>query len=388
MLLVGLLGGSIADLVDRRRLTCVIIVALAGVSAVFTVQAFAGFGRLWMLYLLAGAQATLQAISGPAQRTFVPRLLPSHQLRAGIALQTLAGRAVNLAGPALAGIVAGAGGLRACYAIDTASFAAALYATIRLPPMRPETGTSRRGGRQTVRDIAEGLRFIRRNRVIAVAFLTDVDAMLLGMPSALFPALNAAHFGGRPETLGLLKAAVGAGGLLSAALAGPASRLSWQGRGMLAGTMIWGAAIAGFGLVRSLPVALGLLAIAGGADTLTVNFRTSMVQTLTPDAFRARVSSVEYIIGTGGAPLGNVEAGAVAALTSPAVSAVSGGVACFAVAVAIAVAFPAFVRYRSEESVHHVGDVAGVVDHGDHSPLVERGTGVGDAQADPIAGSQ
>jgi transmembrane secretion effector len=238
-------------------------------------------------------------------------------------------------------MIAGAWGLKTCYAIDVVSFGAALYATFRLPVMRPDA--SRQPGRRSVHAIAEGLRFIRRTPVIAAAFLTDLDAMLLGLPVALFPALNVQHFGGRPQTLGLLTAAVGVGGLCTAALAGPASRLSRLGAGMLAGTMIWGAAIAAFALARSLPLALFFLAVAGAADTLTVTFRASMVQTLTPDELRGRVSSVEYIIGVGGGPLGNVEAGSLAALTSPAISAFTGGVGCVAVAALIALTFPAFL---------------------------------------------
>jgi Domain of unknown function (DUF4232) len=90
-----------------------------------------------------------------------------------------------------------------------------------------------------------------------------------------------------------------------------------------------------------------MLAVAGAADTLTVTFRSSMVQAVTPDEFRGRVSSVEYIIGTGGGPLGNVESGTVASLTTPAVSAVSGGLACVAFAALIGLLFPAFARYRA-----------------------------------------
>jgi MFS family permease len=186
-----------------------------------------------------------------------------------------------------------------------------------------------------------------RRPLLVAAFLTDLDAMLLGLPVALFPALNAAHFGGSPRTLGLLNAAVGVGGLLSAVLSGPAARVSRQGRGMLAGTMIWGAAIALFGVTGSLAVALLMLAVAGAADTLTVTFRAAMVQAVTPDEFRGRVSSVEYIIGNGGGPLGNVESGTVASLTTPAVSAVSGGLGCLAIAALIGLLCPAFVRYRA-----------------------------------------
>src|SRR5262249_50398585 len=157
--------------------------------------------------------------------------------RAGIALQTLFGRISMLFGPALAGIVAGAWGLRICYLVDAVSFSAALYATIRLPSMRPghqtgrgleqgprvrvvrgarpPTDSIRRAMRPDLSSIVAGLAFIRDRPVIAAAFLTDLDAMLLGMPTSLFPALNAEHFGGRPQTLGLLTAAVGIGGLFS-----------------------------------------------------------------------------------------------------------------------------------------------------------------------------
>ena len=346
VLVVGLLGGSAADAVDRRRLALVAGLGLMAVSAAFAAQAYAGLGLLWPLYLLAMVQAVLQAASAPARRTFVPRLVPPGQLTAAIALNTLSGRITMLFGPALAGLIAAAWGLKTCYAVDTVSFVASLYATARLPAMRP----SGSGRRPSLRATAEGLRFIGRRPLLVAAFLTDLDAMLLGLPVAVFPALNAAHFGGSPRTLGLLNAAVGVGGLLSAVLSGPAARVSRQGRGMLAGTMIWGAAIAVFGVTGSLAVALLMLALAGAADTLTVTFRAAMVQAVTPDEFRGRVSSVEYIIGTGGGPLGSVESGTVASLTTPAISAVSGGLGCLAIAALIGLLCPAFVRYQGHSA--------------------------------------
>jgi MFS family permease len=345
-IVVGLLGGSAADVVDRRKLALVASGCLMAVSAAFAAQAYAGLDLLWPLYLLATVQAVLQAASAPAQRTFVPRLVPPGQLTAAIVLNTLSGRITMLVGPALAGLVAAAWGLKTCYAVDTVSFVASLYAIARLPAMRPEGGAAA-PRRPSVRAAAEGLRFIARRPVLVATFLTDLDAVLLGLPVALFPALNAAHFGGSPRTLGLLNAAIGVGGLLSAVLSGPVGRVRRQGRGMLAGTMIWGAAITCFGLTRSLPVALLTLAVAGAADTLTVTFRAAMVQAVTPDEFRGRVSSVEYIIGYGGGPLGNVESGTVASLTTPAVSAVSGGLGCLAIAALIGLLCPAFVRYRA-----------------------------------------
>ena len=349
VLFVGLLGGAIADTVDRRKLALVISTCLMAVSAAFAAQAYAGLAQLWLLYALAMVQAVLQATGAPSRRTFMPRLVPPEQLTAAVALNTLSSRIVMLAGPALAGVIAAAWGLGACYAIDTVSFVASLYATARLPAMRPTVQEAARGRRRSsLGAAAEGLRFIGRRPLLVAAFLTDLDAMLLGLPVALFPALNAAHFGGSPRTLGLLNAAVGVGGLVSAVLSGPTARTARQGRGMLAGTMIWGAAIACFGLTSSLPFALLMLAVAGAADTLTVTFRAAMVQAVTPDEFRGRVSSVEYIIGTGGGPLGNVESGTVASLTTPAISAVAGGLGCLAIAALVGLIFPAFARYRSQ----------------------------------------
>ena len=107
------------------------------VSAAFAAQAYAGLDLLWPLYLLATVQAVLQAASAPAQRTFVPRLVPPGQLTAAIALNTLSGRITMLFGPALAGLIAAAWGLKTCYAVDTVSFVASLYAIARLPAMRP-----------------------------------------------------------------------------------------------------------------------------------------------------------------------------------------------------------------------------------------------------------
>jgi hypothetical protein len=193
--------------------------------------------------------------------------------------------------------------------------------------------------------VAEGLRYIRRHPVLTAVFLADLDATVFGMPVALFPALNATRFGGSPQTLGLLNAGLAAGGLLGSTLSGPVGRVATKARAMLFTVAIWGAAIAGFGFSRVLWLALLMLVLAGAADTTTVIFRGSVVQTSTPDRFRGRVMATDYVVGAGVPRLGNFEAGAVASLTSPAVSAVSGGLAAIAGAAVITLAFPAVARY-------------------------------------------
>ncbi len=341
VVLLGLFGGSFADAADRRRLVLVTSSALAAVSVAFAAQAFGGLRQLWLLYALAGVQATLESVDGPARRTFLPRLVPAERVPAGVALNMLSFYISFLIGPLLAGTVSAAAGLRVCYLVDALSFGASLYGVARLPAMPPQAGQARPGFRAA----AAGLRFICRHRILTAVFLADLDATVLGMPVALFPALNAARFGGSPQTLGLLNAGLAAGGLLGSALSGPAGRVSGKARAMLFTVALWGAAIAGFGFARVLWLALLMLVLAGAADTTSVIFRGSVVQAVTPDRLRGRVMAVDYVIGAGVPRLGNFEAGAVASLTSPAVSAVSGGLATVAGALLIRLAFPAVARY-------------------------------------------
>src|SRR4051794_28194105 len=120
----GLLGGPIVDAVDRRRLVLVTSSALALVSALFAVQAFADLRSVALLYALVGVQYLLAAVNSPARRTFAPRLLPRELIPAGAAVTMLSMHLSLVAGPPLAGILTAAGGLRFCYLVDALSFAA------------------------------------------------------------------------------------------------------------------------------------------------------------------------------------------------------------------------------------------------------------------------
>jgi MFS family permease len=343
-LAIGLLAGPVTDTADRRTLVLVTSSCLAAVSAALAAQAFAGLGLVWLLYVLVAAQSAVSAVDRPARGTFPAGLLPASRLPAAMALNRLSFQVMLTAGPTLAGLIAAAPhlGLRACYVVDAVSFAGSLYGVARLPAMRPPGG----GARPGLRAAAAGARLIRRSQVLAGAFLADLNATVFGLPAALFPAINAARFGGSPRTLGLFTAAIGIGGLASAGLSGPLRHVSRQGLAMLTAVAVWGAAFAGFAVASSLWLTLTLLAVAGAADTFTVVFRGTIVQTVTPDQFRGRVLAADYVVGAGGGQLGSLEAGALGSLTSPVISALSGGLVTIAGAVVIGFALPAFTRYR------------------------------------------
>jgi MFS family permease len=199
------------------------------------------------------------------------------------------------------------------------------------------------------------------------AYLIDVNAMVFGMPRALFPALAATLFGGGATTVGLLYAAPGAGALLGALTTGWVGRVRRQGLAVICSVLIWGAAIAGFGIVAWLPAALVLLAVAGWADVLSAVFRNTIIQFAGPDGMRGRLMGVQMAVVAGGPRLGDLESGAVADAFGNVASVVSGGLACVAGALVLAWALPGFTRVKSGLPQHAeaAGDNADPGDPGD-----------------------
>jgi ENTS family enterobactin (siderophore) exporter len=158
--------------------------------------------------------------------------------------------------------------------------------------------------------------------------LIDLNAMVFGMPRALFPAFGTVVFDAGPESVGLLYAAPAAGALVAVLGSGWVGRVRRLGRLTLYSVVVWGAAIAVFGVVRSFPVALFVLAVAGAADVVSEMCRSTLVQRSVPDRLRGRVSGL-WLAQTNAAPrLGDARAGAVAGLASPALAALSGGLLC------------------------------------------------------------
>jgi MFS family permease len=362
LLLISLPGGTLADRVDRRRLVLAVTVCQTAISAVlFALAAFHG-ASLWALYALVAAGSALGAINAPARQTFIPRLVPQGQLPAAIALNRIIFQVTMIAGPSLAGVVAAGAGLRGCYLADVASFAGALWGVARMPAMPPRAPAAARDGgdsagktgagnhtrpRSGLALTLEGLAFIRRTPVLCGAFLADVNATFFGLPVSLFPAINAERFGGNPRTLGLFVTAIGVGGLVSAVFAGPLKHLRRHGLVMLTCVAVWGAGFALFAVAPTLWLTLLALALAGLADTFTVVVRGIIVQEVTPDEFRGRVNAADFLVGAGGGDLGSLEAGLVGSLTTPVISALSGGLLTVVGALAIGALLPGFRRYQS-----------------------------------------
>ncbi|MBA0052846.1 MFS transporter [Streptomyces sp. AJS327] len=365
-LLFGLVGGALADTVDRRALVWATTLGQLLSAAGLCVQALADSRSVALLLGLVVLGAACGALGAPARRTFPVRLLPTDQVASGLALTSLSFQAAMLLGPAVAGLVIARWDFAAAYAGQTGALVLAMITLVRLPSARPgettagpdgaaadgEAKVPGSGGKATSaggRRRAErgGWGVVGRRPTLWGSMAADLSATLLAMPVALFPLVNEARFGGSPGTLGLFLSAVATGGIVAGLLSGTVTRRRRAGLVQLMAASVWGLALAGFGLGGPLWLALGCLVVAGAADTVSVITRSALVQLETPDAYRGRVSSVDYVIGVAGPELGNFRGGLVASVSSASVALVGGGLSATLAIAAVAVANPELRGYRS-----------------------------------------
>ncbi len=347
LIIFGIFGGSIADALDRRRVMLVTSSSSTVVSALLVLQAATHLHRLSVIYVLLGLQAAAFSIDSAARGATLPRLIGANQLPAANSLGQISQNSALTVGPLLAGLVVGSAGFTAAYSIDLASFAAVLYAVFRLPAIPPDSDTHRPG----LKSVAEGFRFLGPRKNLLMTFLVDINAMVFGMPRALFPALAVHTFHGGARTAGLLYAAPPIGALVGAATSGWSGRVRRQGRAVLVSVAIWGGSIALFGVSHTLWLGLILLGVAGAADMVSAIFRSTILQVATPDSLRGRLQGVFIVVVAGGPRFGDVESGTVASLVSTEFSVVSGGIACVAGVLALSAKYPSFATYDAKEPV-------------------------------------
>ena len=342
----SLFGGSIADAVDRRRLLLVTQFSLAACSVGLALNSSSGQAALWPLYALSALAAGVASIDSPTRSAVLANLVGRPMFVSANALWQLLVQVGQVAGPAVAGLLLGQFGIASVYWIDAATFAVSLLAVASLPALQPPGGGTRFG----LRSMAEGLRYLKGRAVLQGTFVIDLNAMVLGMPRALFPALGLLRFHGGAATVGLLYAAPGAGALIGALFTGWVAAVRKQGRAVLIAVTIWGTAIAAFGLVPWLFAGLALLALAGAADVVSAVFRSTILQLEAPESLRGRLSSIHTAVVTGGPRLGDFEAGAVAAVSTPQISVVSGGLGCLVGVGLVTWMMPRFSRYDATDA--------------------------------------
>ncbi|HEV2889606.1 MAG TPA: MFS transporter [Frankiaceae bacterium] len=349
LLTMSFVGGALADAADRRRLFVRAEVALTFVTVFLLANSLLGDDAwIWPIYVLVAFAAGLDGLGRPSLWALVPRLVDKEELPAATALHSLYVNLGAVGGPALGGLLIASLGLPGTYALDVLSFAVSL-ATLRLMKATPPPDDAER---PSLRSVAEGFRYARSQPVLMGTYLIDFNAMVFGMPSALFPELAANRFAAsglaEATVYGLLAGAPAAGALVGTLTSGWVRRVRRHGLAIVWSVVAWGVAITLFGLSTSLWVALPLLAVAGAGDFVSATFRSTIWNQTIPDKLRGRLAGIELANVASGPLLGDLEAGVVSRLAGPRVSIVSGGLACLAGAGVLALLLPEFLRYRSE----------------------------------------
>jgi predicted MFS family arabinose efflux permease len=340
-------GGAVLDAHDRRKMLMAAQLVLGVGSGMLLAGALLGEPPLWLVYAGLAVLAAGSAIDGPTRTAMTPRLVGRENVPAAQALNQVVWNSAALVGPAIAGVVVAAWGVTAAYAIDLSTIAAMFLAAALLRPM-PPIGERTGAG---LRAIREGFAFATRHRLIMSTFVIDLVAMIFGLPRALFPFLIVDQFHRSPEALGLLFAAPAAGALLGALTSGWTGRVERQGMAVIVSVVAWGLAIAAFGASGTwFWFGLTMLAAAGWADVISAIFRSTILQVSAPDHLLGRLAGIHILVVTGGPRLGDVEAGVVAGLVSPTFSVISGGLACVAGALAVAVEYPELRHARASRS--------------------------------------
>jgi MFS family permease len=344
--LVGsILGGSMADAIDRRKLLVIVVVAMTICTTGLALNAQSPHPALWMLFFFAALNAGFQGVFGPTVVATLITIVQSDLVVQANALRQVAQQFSLVIGPAVGGVLLAAFNVKFVFWANVATSLIGASMLVRIAPHPPAGGVTRFGWRS----IVEGFSFLRGRQAIQGCFVADLNATILGMPTSLFPALGLTHFHGGARSVGFLYAAPGLGALVATALSGWTGTVRRLGRAVFLAIIVWGLAITLFGLAPWLPLALVLLAVAGAADVTSAVFRATIIQTEIPDRLRGRISSIQQAVVTSGPRLGNTEAGVVAALSSVQISVVSGGLGCLVGIGLVARAMPRFFHYELPE---------------------------------------
>ena len=345
VVLCGLLGGALADRMDRKWLLlgseALMALCLVGLLA----NALAPTPGLLAIYALV---AVLQAASGfhrPALEALTQKLARPDEFAAVAALSSVRGTVGMVAGPALAGLLLARWGVVGAYLFDLATFLAALFFIARIPRERIGRPANASERPHLLADLAEGLRFAWVRPVLMGTYIVDIVAMAFAFPVALFPAMAAAD--GRTESVGWLLSAMSVGALVIGLFSGWTNKVIRHGRAVIISAAVWALGIVALGFAPNLALALLCLAVAGAADMVSGVFRGTIWNETIPNTMRGRLAGIEMISYLTGPLVGSTRAGFMADAWGVAAAIWFGGLVCLLGVVATGFVLPRFWAYRS-----------------------------------------
>jgi len=360
MVFFGVYGGMLADVVDRRLLALLSAIVAWGSTLCIALLAWFQVDNVWLLYVLATVNSVAATVISSTRMAIYPRLLDRELLPAASALGGISTGVMVTVGPALAGVLVAAVGFGWTYSVDVVLFVFAFLGILTLPSIVPEGEAAKPGWAS----IVEGLRFLRTAPNVRMSFIVDIIAMTFGQPRVILPAAGALLIGGGAVTVGVLTAAFAIGALVSSVFSGPLGHVRLQGLAVGRSVIVYGAFILALGAelallttgwfgsadaghpnIPAIVIASVLFAGAGAADNVSAIFRQTILQTATPDTMRGRIQGVFTVVVTGGPRLGDLYAGAAAALVALWFPPALGGLVIIAAVVILLRLQPTFRHY-------------------------------------------
>lgn len=339
LLVLALPAGHFADRLSRRLVFATSLMLQTSVLGLLVIVSLAGADRLWAFYALAAANGLAAAVGWPAARALFPTLVPAELMAGAMAVRSSGMQTAIIAGPALGGVLF-AVRPELSYAIAGCVTLVGLVWVLRLH----EPAVERRVEAFGAGSLLAGLRFVWRTPLLLGAISLDLVAVLFGGAVALLPAFARSILHVGPVGLGVLRSAMAVGALAGAILLTRRSLGRNVGRKLVVTVAVFGASIIVFGISRSFALSVAALVVAGFADMISMNIRSTTIALVTPDEVRGRVTAVEMVFISGSNELGAFESGVAASLLGLVTGVVVGGGITLATAAGWPRLFPDLVR--------------------------------------------
>jgi MFS family permease len=335
MFVLTLYAGSLADRMARRTIVVTAILAEALGVVGLTWTAMQEVPSLTVIFVIAAIFGAARAFLRPATWAMMPMLVPQDEVPRAISLVSLGGELAVITGPFLGGLLV-AQSTATAYGVTAVLYVIGLLTMLMI---RANTTPERQPGSQ-ITQIIEGLAYVWQNKIIFGAISLDLFAVLLGGATALLPAFASDILNVGPTGFGLLRSGPAIGAALTAL-----ALSRWPLKRRAGVRMFWAVAAFGvatiiFGLSRSLWLSVLALAALGAADMVSVYVRQTLMQIVTPDHMRGRVSSVSGLFIAGSNELGEFESGVLSRFVGPVMAVVLGGIGTLIVTGSWAAMFP------------------------------------------------
>jgi MFS family permease len=348
VLAFSLLAGALADAWNRRRLMLLTQTTLALLAALLGWITRSGHDTIWAIYAVTALSAGATAFDLPARQSLIPNIVPREHLTSAFSLGSIAFQTGAILGPALGGLVMARLSLDWAYWINAISYLAVIVALLLMGPV-PQEPTRGSNGGVSLSAVVEGVRFIQGQPIVLSSMLLDFFATFFSSATALLPIFAKEILRVGPVGYGWLVSAESVGAVFAALAISLRGQIAHQGRVLMQAVAMFGVATVVFGLSHNYWLTFGALALAGASDAVSTILRNTIRQILTPDRLRGRMVSVNQIFFMGGPQLGELEAGLVAQIFTPALSVVSGGLGCLLAVAWVARKWPRLRNYRGDE---------------------------------------